>query len=90
MPKIVVDVCAGTHCIMMGAMDIIASIESLIEFTNLEEDCEIVINPVPCEGNCEQGQLAPIVAINGQSITRADSETVMSKILEIIRSHNCV
>lgn len=90
MPLIKVDVCAGTHCTMMGSMDIIASVESLIELSDFNPDCEILINPVPCNNQCEHGRLAPIVSINGQYLENADSETVMSMILEIIRSQGCM
>lgn len=90
MPKIKVDVCAGTHCTMMGSMDIINSIESLIELEQLGKDCEVVINPIPCNNLCEHGQFSPIVSIDGHMIKRADSETVMSEILDIIRAEGCL
>jgi NADH:ubiquinone oxidoreductase subunit E len=90
MPVIKVDVCAGTHCTMMGSMDIIASVESLIELSEFNPDCKIQIKPVPCNNLCEHGRLAPIVCIDGQYLESADSETVMSRILEIARSRGCL
>lgn len=90
MPKIKVDVCAGTHCTMMGSMDIIASIESLIELNEFDDDCEILINPVPCNNLCDHGRLSPIVSINGRPLEETDSETVMSRILEIVKEQGCL
>lgn len=85
MPKINIDVCAGTYCTMMGSMDIIASIESLIELNELS-DSELVIRPVPCTNECDHGKLSPVVIIDGETITQADSETIMSIILQKVRA----
>lgn len=90
MSRIKVDVCAGTHCTMMGSMDIIASIESLIDIEELGTDCEIIVNPIPCNGQCEHGLHSPIVIVNGKTITGADSETIMSEIMNIVRAEGCL
>ena len=85
MPKINIDICAGTHCTMMGSMDIIASIESLIELNELS-DYELVIRPVPCTNECDHGKFSPIVMVDGETITQADSETIMSVILQKVHT----
>ena len=84
MPKILVEVCAGTHCTLMGAMDIIDSVEGLLEFhQDINPDFEIEVRPIACSKVCEKGQHAPVVLINGEMFLQTNSESVMEKILEL-------
>lgn len=83
MSKIIVEVCAGIYCTMMGSMDIMDAIASLSELRHdLNPDLEIEVRAIPCPGTCEQGRQAPLVFVNGRPVYRADSETVMALILE--------
>lgn len=89
MGKVVVEVCAGTYCTMMGSMDIVTAIESLKE---LKEStgitCDLDLRVVPCTENlCQKGLQAPVVKINGDVLLQAETDTVMSRLLEIAR--NC-
>lgn len=81
MPRITVEVCAGTYCTMMGAMDIIAAIESLKDLQDIGAVRELDIRAIPCPGLCSQGQQAPVVIVNGQTVLKADMETIMSLVL---------
>ncbi len=89
MDKIVVEVCAGTYCTMMGSMDIVTAIESL---KDLKEStgisCDIDLRVIPCtENTCHKGVLAPVVKINGEVLLQAGTETVMAHLMNLAR--NC-
>ena len=90
MPKFEVNVCVGTHCTMMGAMDIIAAVESLNDLEQIGEDCEILVNHSACNSVCELGSLSPVVTINDKVYTQTDSETIMSEVLELVRAQGCL
>ena len=83
MGKIKVEVCAGTFCTMMGSMDFAAAIESLTELEESGIQCDLDVTMVPCLENCESGTLSPVVRINGETFFRAETETVMAKLLEL-------
>ncbi len=83
MAKIVVEVCAGTYCTMLGSMDIIDAVASLTEIRHEHDpECEIEVKAIPCQNLCEQGRRAPLVIVNGTPVFQADSETVMAMILD--------
>lgn len=88
MQKILVEVCAGTHCTMMGAMNIIDSIHSLQDIREeLGSCCEVEVKPVPCLNNCKQtGTRGPVVIVNGELMEQAESEAVMARVLSICQS----
>ncbi len=87
MGKVVIEVCAGTHCSMMGSMDIVTAIESLVELKETGIQCDIDIQMTPCMGVCERGAFSPVVRIDGEVIMRAEAETIMSRLLD--KSRNC-
>lgn len=90
MPKILVEVCAGTHCTMMGAMDIISAVEGLAEMrSELGSECEIEVRPVPCNHTCDKRDLAPVVFVDGEMMTNTDTESVMEKVSAIARDRGC-
>lgn len=82
---ILVEVCSGSECVMMGAMDIMESIEGLNQLKHqLRLKAPIRVVPVKCIGCCKEGNFSPVVRINGEVITRATSETIMAKIITLI------
>lgn len=84
--KIIVEVCAGTHCTMMGSMDIMDAIASLDdEQLGLGDSCSIEVRAIPCKSTCDHGRRSPYVFIDGELIENADSSSVMSKIIERAR-----
>ena len=87
MGKVVVEVCAGTHCSMMGSMDIVSAIESLVELKESGIDCDVDIQMTPCLGVCQRGALSPVVRIDGVLLLQADTETIMSHLLN--KSRHC-
>ena len=83
--KIKVEVCSGTQCVMMGAMDIVASIQSLSSLKQqLRLDRKIHIVTSKCFGLCKEGKCGPFVRVDGELIENADSESVMSHIISIV------
>ncbi|MGI6169024.1 MAG: NAD(P)H-dependent oxidoreductase subunit E [Christensenellales bacterium] len=90
MGKIAVEVCAGSHCTMMGAMDIVAALESLADLQELRDGCEMEIKVVPCLGTCDHGKQAPVVIVNGSALLKADMETVMSMVVQSAKKANCL
>lgn len=90
MSKIIVEVCAGTHCILMGSMDIMDAITSLSEVRYDKVDsCEIEVKAIPCLNNCKRGKSGPVVIVDGQMIESADSESVMALIMNASRQKSC-
>lgn len=83
MDKIVVEVCVGTHCTMMGAMNIIDAIHSLEEIRHEMGGafCEVEVCAIPCLELCRQGIQGPVVRVDGQVIHEAESESVMAAIM---------
>ncbi|MGI6297615.1 MAG: NAD(P)H-dependent oxidoreductase subunit E [Saccharofermentanales bacterium] len=91
MAKIVVEVCAGTKCTLMGAMDIISSVESLKDLHGtLKPECEIDVRPVRCNHACDKEGQAPVVYVNGEIMIRTDTESVMEKVFNIARELGCL
>ena len=84
--RIIVEICTGTHCTLMGSIDIMDAVASLSEIQHeAEPSCEIEVRPIPCPDTCQNGQLSPMVRVNGQTLFKADSETVMALILDLIK-----
>lgn len=82
MKEIIVQVCAGTHCTMMGAMDIMDAIASLKELNHPAlANLEVRVEAVPCLDTCKQDTKGPVVKVAGRLLERADSESVMAAIL---------
>lgn len=82
MKKLIVEVCVCTECVMKGAMDIIESIESLKKLkVQLRFNTQIQIVMNKCLGEAKHGTASPLVKINGELLERANSETVMAKII---------
>ena len=80
MNTIRVEVCVGTQCALMGAMDILEAITSLQE---VDAALDIAVQPVPCRNLCDDGRQAPVVIINGDVLLQTDSESVMARIMAL-------
>ncbi|HBF36972.1 MAG TPA: NAD(P)H-dependent oxidoreductase subunit E [Firmicutes bacterium] len=77
MNDIKVEICVGTHCTMMGALNIIESVEDLRrEYQNIS------LEIIQCIKDCLGEKVAPIVFINGQKIQNATNEEVLARIME--------
>lgn len=84
MPQILVEVCAGTHCTLMGAMDIISAVESLRElYQELNPDCVIEVSPIACRHFCDGKPDTSVVIINGEPLLAATPDSVMEKIMDL-------
>jgi NADH:ubiquinone oxidoreductase subunit E len=84
MKTIPVQICFGTHCTMMGAMDIL---EAVTELKERMTDCLIEIEIVKCFGDCNSDRFAPVVVVSGERFNSATTEQVMARIMsEAIRA----
>ncbi|WP_312642838.1 NAD(P)H-dependent oxidoreductase subunit E [Hydrogenoanaerobacterium sp.] len=82
MKKLIVEVCVCNECVMKGAMDIIESIESLKKLkVQLRFNTQIQIEMNKCLGETKHGLQSPLIKVNGELIEKADSETVMAKVI---------
>lgn len=91
MPSILVEVCAGTHCTLMGAMDIISAVEGLAELrADLSPGCVVEVRPIPCNHSCDNREVAPVVYVNGEMMIHTNTESVMEKVLAIAREEGCL
>lgn len=77
MKGIKVQICSGTHCLMMGAMDIMNAVH---EIEGGIEKAAIEVEVVKCF-NCGQIQNAPVVVVNGRRLNAATPEKVMAAIM---------
>lgn len=83
MKKVVIEVCAGTYCTMMGSMDLVDAIESLSELQESVIDCEFDVRVTPCQDElCQHGALSPVVRIDGEILLQAEAETIMWRLLD--------
>ncbi len=92
MAKIIVEVCTGTHCVLMGSMHMMDSIASLAEIKEeMGNDCEIEVKAVPCLNYCKDGEVGPFVIVDGKTIPQAEAGVVMAAIMERCNSKcsNC-
>lgn len=82
MKSILVEVCAGTHCTMMGSMNIMDAIQSLEEFRGgISTLCDIEVEVIPCMNLCRDTVQGPFVRVDGLLIPQAESESVMAAIM---------
>ncbi len=79
MKTILVQICFGTHCTMMGAMDILESVNSMKEEI---QDYNIQIEIVKCFGDCKADH-APVVIVDQQRLNSATTDQVMARIMEV-------
>lgn len=75
-----VKICMGTHCTMMGNLNLQESLEDLQQ----EYPGKIEVEAVKCLKYCEDNK-APVVEINGKIITNASTEKIISEIIEVVR-----
>lgn len=73
-------ICVGSHCALLGALNILDTMEELeAEYPN-----QIKVEKVKCIGSCDE-QEAPIVKIDDEIIYSAKSHIVVSKVMERIK-----
>lgn len=78
-----VTVCMGSSCVMMGNMNILSQLEDLQESM---PELDLEIETVKCLGDCKvQDDVAPVVKIDGETIVRATSQTIMEKVTQSLR-----
>lgn len=76
-----VKICVGSHCSLVGALNILDTLEKLQE----DYPGEIEINRVKCLDKCEDIKKAPVVKVDDELITAAQNHKVISKIMERIK-----
>jgi len=76
MTKIIVGLCVGTSCHLMGGMDLGTVIEELKE----QMGADLLIQKHTCLNQCRKG---PNVMLNGQIFTGMTPEKLKSKILAL-------
>lgn len=82
-----VEICSGSKCMMAGASTMFDVLEGLVE--ELKEqgyDAQINLGFSKCMQYCrEDAKLIPVVKINEEIITRATTQGVMEKIVELAK-----
>jgi len=87
MKKVKLEVCVCTECVMMGAMEIIDSIESLKSLeTDVYKDLDVEVKTASSVCAPKKPHASPVVKIDGERYEKANSATVMAKISEIANS----
>ncbi|WP_165445423.1 NAD(P)H-dependent oxidoreductase subunit E [Bacilliculturomica massiliensis] len=87
MKELKVEICVCTECVMKGAMELAESVESLKKVKkHLDYEGEIYIDMEKCLGESKHGEDSPLIAVDGELIKNADSETVMEKIVEKMKA----
>lgn len=92
MKKVHVEVCVCTACVMNGSVEIMESIESLRQLREemedgymIEEKHELEISTNKCLGDKSHEEESPMVSVNGKVFSNADSESVMSYIIDCFK-----
>lgn len=85
----IIRICAGSSCTMMGSGGIIDAVEEVQEmlqdgqFENSGK--ELRLNVVKCMSICKQDKnLCPVVEIDGEVMLKASTHAVMEKIMNYI------
>ncbi|RCW54653.1 MULTISPECIES: (2Fe-2S) ferredoxin domain-containing protein [Halanaerobium] len=76
-----VEICVGSHCSLVGALNILDTLEELQE----EYPEQIEINRVECLDMCGDIKNAPVVKVDDDLITSAQTQMVISKVMERIK-----
>lgn len=76
-----VEICVGSHCSLVGALNILETLEELEQ----EYPDQIEINRVECMDRCGDIKNAPIVRVGDDLITSAQTQVVISKVMERIK-----
>lgn len=76
-----VEICAGSHCSLVGALNILETLEELQE----EYPAQIKIEKTECMDMCEDIKNAPVVKVEEELITSAQTQMVISKVMERIK-----
>ena len=76
-----VEICAGSHCSLVGALNILETLEELQE----KYPEQIKIKKHECMDMCENIKNVPVVKVDGEVITSAQTQKVISKIMERIK-----
>lgn len=76
-----VEICAGSHCSLVGALNILETLEELQE----EYPGQIKIEKTECMDMCEDIKNAPVVKVEEELITSAQTQMVISKVMERIK-----
>ena len=83
MKKVEVKVCVCTACVMNGSVEIMESVESLRHLREQMEDGDMITDK--CLGGVSHEADSPMVEVNGKVFTKADSESVMSYIIDCFK-----
>ncbi len=75
-----IEVCVGSHCALVGGLNILESLEDLKE----DYPEQIKLKKVECLDVCDDIKRSPVVKVDDEVITAAQSEVVMSKVMERI------
>ena len=76
-----VKICVGSHCSLVGALNILDTLEELKE----EYPEQIQIKRVECMDRCGDIKNAPVVKVDDELITSAQTQMVISKVMERIK-----
>lgn len=86
-----VKVCVGSHCTLLGSMNILDQLDDLKEIISEDIDSygdeELEVEAIKCLGFCKKTDtnVSPIVVVDGEPMYNATSQNVMEKIINKIR-----
>ena len=76
-----VEICVGSHCSLVGALNILETLEELQQ----EYPEQLEIKRVECMDRCGDIKNAPVVRVDDDLITSAQTQMVISKVMERIK-----
>lgn len=82
-----VEICSGSQCMMAGASSMYDVLEQLAgDLKEQGYDVEVNLGFSKCMQYCKQdNKMSPVVKVNDEVITRATSQEVMEKIVELAK-----
>ena len=85
-PRLDVEVCVCTQCVMNGALDIADSVESLKKLKSqlrLKSNVHVDASRGICDK--DKHDCSPLVIVDGERLEKMTSEMVMSKVISAMR-----
>lgn len=85
-----VKVCMGSHCTLLGAMNILDQVEDLKSLIRQDDNCsdeefDIEIVKCLCYYKNEKDNVSPVVVIDDEVLYNATGQIVMEKIMNKMR-----
>ncbi len=83
MEKVIVEICMGTTCFVMGG----SGLEEFVDLLDDEEKAQVEVRPSSCVGLCKDREFgkAPYAIVNGVPVSEATVASIACKVRAFIK-----